>query len=66
MRRARVLIPVLFGVFVFIGISLLLARGLTGAGTERAEVLDLVRAQARGDAAAVLARLPACRAGRCR
>ena len=61
MRRARVLIPVAFGVFVFVGISLLLARGLTGAGTERAEVLDLVRAQARGDAAAVLARLPACR-----
>ena len=61
MRRARVLIPVVFGVFVFAGISLLLARGLTGAGTERAEVLDVVRAQARGDAAAVLARLPACR-----
>jgi hypothetical protein len=60
-RRARVLIPVVFGVFVFVGISLLLARGLTGAGTERAEVLDLMRAQARGDAAAVLARLPACR-----
>ena len=61
MRRARVLIPLIFGVFVFAGISLLLARGLTGAGTERAEVLDVVRAQARGDAAAVLARLPACR-----
>ena len=61
MRRARVLIPVIFGVFVFAGISLLLARGLTGAGTERAEVLDLVRAQARGDADAVLAQLPACR-----
>ena len=61
MRRARVLIPVIFGVFVFAGISLLLARGLTGAGTERAEVLDLMRAQARGDAGAVLAQLPACR-----
>ncbi len=61
MRRARVLIPVAFGVFVFVGISLLLARGLTGSGNERAEVLALVRAQARGDAGAVLARLPACR-----
>ena len=61
MRRARVLIPVLFGVFVFVGISALLARGLTGSGTERAEVLELVRAEARGDAAAVLDRLPACR-----
>ena len=61
MRRARVLIPLLFGLFVFVGLSVLLARGLTGSGTERADVLDLVRAQARGDADAVLADLPACR-----
>ena len=61
MRRARVLIPVLFGLFVFAGLSVLLARGLSGSGTERADVLELVRAQARGDADAVLARLPACR-----
>jgi hypothetical protein len=60
-RRARVLIPVLFGLFVFAGLSVLLARGLSGSGTERADVLELVRAQARGDADAVLARLPACR-----
>jgi hypothetical protein len=56
-----VLIPLLFGLFVFVGLSVLLARGLTGSGTERADVLDLVRAQARGDADAVLADLPACR-----
>jgi hypothetical protein len=61
-RRARVWIPVAFAVFVFIGLSVLLARGLTGSGTERSEVLALLRAQARGDADAVLARLPACRA----
>jgi hypothetical protein len=60
-RRARVLIPVLFAVFVFLGLSVLLARGLSGSGTERADVLELVRAQARGDAGAVLALLPACR-----
>jgi hypothetical protein len=60
-RRPRVLIPLLFGLFVFGGLSLLLARGLTGGGTERSAVLELVRAQARGDAGAVLARLPACR-----
>jgi hypothetical protein len=59
--RARVLIPVGFAVFVFLGIAVLLARGLTAGGAERAAVLDLVRAQARGDAAAVLAQLPACR-----
>ena len=55
------LIPLLFGLFVFIGLSVLLARGLTGSGTERAAVLELVRAQARGDADAVLERLDACR-----
>ena len=61
MRRARVLIPLAFLLFVFVGLSILLARGLTGGGTERAEVLELVRAEARGDADAVLRRLPACR-----
>ena len=60
-RRVRVLIPVLFGVFVFLGLSVLLARGLSGSGSERSKVLELVRAQARGDVPGVLARLPACR-----
>jgi hypothetical protein len=61
-HRTRNLIVIGFLVFVFIGISALLARGLTGAGTERSRVLDLVRAEARGDADGVLAMLPACRA----
>jgi hypothetical protein len=61
MGRPRVLI-IAFVVFVFLGISFLLARGLTGAGNERSQVLDVLRAQARGDADAVLAELPACRA----
>jgi hypothetical protein len=61
MRRPRVLI-VAFVVFVFLGVSFLLARGLTGAGNERTQVLDVLRAQARGNADAVLAELPACRA----
>jgi len=56
-----VLIPLVFALFVFAGLSILLARGLTGSGAERADVLELVKAQARGDAAAVLDRLPACR-----
>ena len=55
------LIPLLFGLFVFVGLSVLLARGLTGSGTERSDVLELVGAEARGDADAVLARMPACR-----
>ena len=60
MRHARVLIPLAFALFVFLGLSALLARGLTGSGTERARVLDLVRAQARGDAPGMMALLPAC------
>jgi hypothetical protein len=51
-----------FVVFVFLGISGLLALGLTGPGNERSRVLDLVREQAHGNADAVLAMLPACRA----
>jgi hypothetical protein len=62
MRRARIRIAIGFAIFVFLGLSALLARGLTGAGNERSHVLALVRAQARGDANAVLAALPACRA----
>jgi hypothetical protein len=62
MRRPRNLIVVGFMVFVFLAVSALLARGLTGAGAERARVLDVLEAQARGDADAVLADLPACRA----
>jgi hypothetical protein len=61
MRRARIGIAIGFAAFLFLGASALLARGLTGAGTERARVLELLQAQARGDAAAVLRMLPACR-----
>jgi hypothetical protein len=60
-RRARLAFLIGFLAFVFVGISLLLARGLSASGAERGAVLAVVRAQARGDAAAVLARLPACR-----
>jgi hypothetical protein len=62
MRRSRVYIVIGFVAFVFLGISALLARGLTGSGTERSRVLGVLEAQARGDADAVLAALPACRA----
>jgi hypothetical protein len=61
-RRPAILIAVGFGVFVFLGLSFLLARGLTGSSTERGKVLDVLEAQARGDAGAVLAMLPACAA----
>ena len=61
LRRPRVLIPAVFGLFVFLGISFLLARGLTGASVERGKVLEVLRAQAAGNAKAVLADLPRCR-----
>jgi hypothetical protein len=61
-RRTAVLIVAAFGLFVFVGISFLLARGLSGSSTERGKVLDVLEAQAEGAADAVLAQLPACRA----
>src|SRR5687767_3282352 len=61
-RRPALLIVAGFGVFVFLGLSFLLARGLTGSSAERGKVLDVLEAQAQGDPEAVLAALPACRA----
>jgi hypothetical protein len=61
-RRPAFYIVAGFGLFVFLGLSFLLARGLTGSSAERGKVLDVLEAQARGDADAVLAQLPACRA----
>jgi len=49
-----------FGGFVFVGISVLLARGLGATGTERERVLELLQVQARGSANGVLAKLPQC------
>jgi hypothetical protein len=51
-----------FCLFVFLGLSFLLARGLTGSSAERGKVLDILEAQAQGDAGAVLSQLPDCRA----
>ena len=61
-RRPAVLIVAGFGLFVLLGLSFLLARGLTGSSAERGAVVDVLEAQAHGDADAVLAKLPACRA----
>ena len=63
----RVLSPLAaIGVVLFVAVSLGLARWLTTENTERGEVLALLRAQARGDARAMLGRLPGCdRDARC-
>jgi hypothetical protein len=60
-RRPAVITALVFGGFVFLGISVLLARGLGATGTERARVLELLEVQARGDTNGVLAKLPQCR-----
>jgi hypothetical protein len=60
-RRTRILIVAGFLVFVFLGVSAMLARALSAAGAERDQVLDVAKAEARGDAAAVLAMTPACK-----
>jgi hypothetical protein len=60
-RRTGVAIVVVLALVVFVGLSALLARGLSGAGAERSAVLAVLQAQARGDAPGMLARLPACR-----
>src|SRR3954447_3314795 len=59
MRRPQLLILIAFSVFIFIAISAMLARSLSATSTERARVLDLVRAQAGGNAGAVLTQTPA-------
>ena len=56
-RRALVLA---LAVLAFLAIAFLLARWLTTEGRERAKVTALLRAQARGDAAGMLARLDGC------
>lgn len=49
-------------VLAFVGLSVVLARILAANGAERTAVTDLVRAEARGDAALMLARLEDCSA----
>lgn len=60
-RRPTVVTAIALLLVGFVTASVILARGLSGAGVERERVLELVRAQAQGDADAVLAALPRCR-----
>ena len=60
-RRPAVLTAVALLVVGFVGASIVLARGLSGAGVERERVRELLVAQAAGDAEAVLDALPRCR-----
>jgi hypothetical protein len=58
-RPARILLVVL-GLLVFVAISLGLARVLSANGAEQDAVLSLLRAQAHGDAAAMVRQIEGC------
>ena len=60
MQRRTKITVIVFGTFLFLGISLLLAKALVGTGGERSAVLEILRAEAAGDADEVLERMPRC------
>lgn len=60
MNRTARIAAIVFGIFVFLGISFMLTRALTGSNAERSQILKLLSEQAAGDADAVLDRLSAC------
>ncbi|MFZ0042200.1 MAG: hypothetical protein WAK93_12900 [Solirubrobacteraceae bacterium] len=68
MRRPHRIALIVLGVVVFLAISALLARALSVGGAEDSAITDLVKAEARGDTAAVISLIhgcsaqPACRA----
>jgi hypothetical protein len=60
--RRSLAVPLALGAAVFLAVSLFLAGWLTTEGRERDAVTALLRAQARGDARGMLARLDGCAA----
>ena len=58
-RPARILLLVL-ALLAFVAISVGLARVLNANGAEQTAIVDLLRAQARGDADAMIAQLDGC------
>ena len=63
MRPARLLRNLLFlvAVLFFLALTALLARALTVDGAERSAITDLLRAEARGDRAAMAREIVGCR-----
>jgi hypothetical protein len=55
------IVLIVLAVVAFLGISVLVARVLAADSRERSDVADLIRAQARGDAAGMFERLAGCR-----
>jgi hypothetical protein len=60
MRRLTLIGLIVVGVAVFLVISALLARALSVGGAEDSALTSLVRAEARGDQAAVIAEISEC------
>jgi len=60
MRRPLRILIVLVGLVLFLAISAALARVLNANGAEQSAIVSLLRAQARGDAAAMIARIDGC------
>ncbi|HEV2060564.1 MAG TPA: hypothetical protein VGR11_14505, partial [Solirubrobacteraceae bacterium] len=56
---------IILGVLVFLGLSFVVARWINNDTVERAKVVELLRAQARGDADAMLRRLEGCADAAC-
>jgi hypothetical protein len=61
MRRATLIGLIAGGVVLFLVVSALLARALSVGGAENSAITDLVRAEARGDRAGVVAAITGCR-----
>jgi hypothetical protein len=59
-RRTYLLTLIGLGVLVFLAVSALLARVWSAEGAERSAITALLKAQARGDAAAMIARIRDC------
>jgi hypothetical protein len=67
LRRRSLLSLVALGVLVFLVISALLARAFSANGAEQNAITDLVRAEAAGNEAGMLARIEGCaQSGACR
>jgi hypothetical protein len=60
MRRPLRILLLLVGLVVFLAISGALARVLSANGAEQSAIVSLLRAQARGDAAAMIRQIDGC------
>ncbi|MGN6189147.1 MAG: hypothetical protein ACTHOE_09625 [Conexibacter sp.] len=60
MRRPLPILLLALGVLLFLAISVGLARVLNANGAEQSAIVALLRAQARGDASAMIAQLDGC------